>query len=131
MRTWDALGCYRITADPWPEPTHAIAELPGHLMLMADSLDEWGREHETYRAVPMVDAPTGEYRWFVRADTLWVVWSRGGVSGGIALREVEDGLLGRARARSPRDSVDVSARVRAWKVNCGTREVEASTRLRR
>jgi len=126
---WDALGCFRVAADPFPEDA-GVEALPEYLMLVADSLDQWGREYETYRAVPLdSDAVLSTYRWFTRADTLWVVWSDKRSQGGLALREGLDGFLGRARVTGT--SIDVSARVRAWRMNCATRQIESPGRLRR
>lgn len=129
LRVWDALGCYRLAADPFLDAA-GVKALPEYLLLVADSLDQWGRQQETYRAMPL-DEPASDatYRWFTRADTLWVVWTEGGRRGGLALREGPDGLLGRARVRGP--SVDASARVRAWRVNCATHAIESPDRLRR
>jgi len=126
---WDALGCYRVAADSFPEDA-GVEALPAYLMLLADSLDEWGREYDTYRAVPLdSDAALSTYRWFTRADTLWVVWSDKRRRGGLALREGLDGFLGRARVTG--NSIDVSARVRAWRMNCATHQIDSPHRRRR
>jgi len=124
-------GCYRVAGQPWPEGTDGVRQLPEFFMLVADSLDQWGRVYDTYRAEPLDGERNASYRWFVRADTLWVVWSEAGVQGGLALRESTDGLLGRARVGGAGAAVDATARVQAWKVNCGTREIESTTRVRR
>jgi len=131
LNLWDLPGCYRLMAQPWPEGPPDVAPVPEYLMLVPDSLDEWGRVQPTYRARPLDEAGAPPYRWFVRADTLWVVWADRRVPAGLALRESSDGMLGRVRVGRPGDSVDVTARVQAWKVNCSTRELESSTRLRR
>lgn len=132
IRMWDVPGCYRVDVEEWPD--QEAAPPPRVMFLVADSLDEYGREQETYRATALEPpGASAEYRWFVRADTLWMVWARssGGLRGGIALRETSDGLLGRARVTGPDGSPDVSARARAWKVNCATREIEPRSRIRR
>ena len=128
---WDLPGCYRLIAQPWVGEGAGVAALPEYLMLAADSVDQWGRVQETYRARPMDSVSTARYRWFARADTLWIVWSSPAGAGGLALRESSDGLLGRARIGGSGDSVDVTARVQAWRVNCGTRELEVPDRIRR
>lgn len=133
MRLWDVPGCYRVAGESWPDPEEA-PELPGYLYLVADSVDEYGREQETYRASVLdSDETAAEYRWFVRADTLWLVWSDGEASlrGGLALRSTADGLLGRARVTGREGSPDMSARTQAWKVNCATLEIEQDRPVRR
>ena len=133
VRVWDVPGCYRVSAEPWPEPDDA-PPLPELLYLVADSVDEYGREQETYRASVLGPTEAGaEYRWFVRADTLWLVWSDAdaGLRGGLAMRTTADGLLGRARVTGSDGSPDMSARTRAWRVNCATGEIEEERALRR
>ena len=97
LHVWDLPGCYRLAAQPGPEDSDGL-ELPGHLRLAPDSVDQWGRIQDTYRAEPLDRAAAATpFRWFVRADTLWVVWSTGERRGGLALRTSGDGFLGRAR----------------------------------
>lgn len=117
------LGCYELDLGSWTPDGAEVAEPERRLMLLPDSVDEWGRSHRTYRAVayPASDDDPRPHRWFVRADTLWVVWSRGSTSGGLALRGSPERLVGRARARRPGAS-DATARVEASRVNCFTRE---------
>lgn len=118
---WDLPGCYAVELGPWtPEAEPAVAGPPRSFMLVADSLDEWGRPQETFRAETLPDTLAGSspYRWFVRADTLWLVWNHGAARGGLALREGDDGFVGRARVTG--GSVDVTARAEALKVNCAT-----------
>ncbi len=146
-------GCYALELGPWSPGGAAIEALPDHFLLLADSLDQWGRAHDTYRAVPLdaatggagdpgpdrragpspPDTPDGEipYRWFVRADTLWLVWTRGEALGGVALRGGVEGLVGRARISAQADSLDVTARARASRVNCATRRPERARSRRR
>ncbi|MDX1395490.1 MAG: hypothetical protein R3195_13970 [Gemmatimonadota bacterium] len=131
LRMWGMPGCYRISGDPWPEGVEEAVGLPDHVMLVPDSLDEWGRVYETYRAEPLDVEDDRAYRWFVRADTLWLVWSDAGVRGGLALRESADRLLGRVRVGGAGSGADATARVEAWKVNCATREIESTSRVRR
>jgi hypothetical protein len=131
LRLLDMPGCYRLSSQPWPDGTDGVRALPEHFMLVADSLDEWGRTYDTYRAEPLDGVRDEAYRWFVRADTLWVVWAEADVRGGLALRRSGDGLLGRVRVGGGQAAVDVTARVQAWRVNCGTREIESTTRVRR
>lgn len=133
---WEMVGCWELGLDPWritrtdtgprarsapPPPRAAVpVDPPGHVMLLPDSVDPWGRVLDSYRAVPAADTAADDpsLRWFVRADTLWLVWSRADVRGGIALRRLGGRLRGRARAIG--DSVDASARAEAWPVDCST-----------
>lgn len=134
LRLWELPGCYALDLDPWtPEGDTAVAGPPRSLMLFADSVDQWGRPQETYRARPLPDTLAGAspYRWFVRADTLWLVWNRGNARGGLALRARDDGFVGRARVADPRAGLDVSARAEALKVNCATGRAEPSRTGRR
>lgn len=133
---WELVGCWELGLDPWrvtradtgvrarsaapPSRTAVPVDPPGHVMLLPDSVDPWGRALDSYRAVPVGDSAVADpsLRWFVRADTLWLVWSRADVRGGIALRRLGGQLRGRARAMG--DSVDASARAEAWPVDCST-----------
>lgn len=144
---WELLGCWELGLDPWrvtrtdtaararsrpPPPRAAVpVDPPGHVMLLPDSVDPWGRVLDSYRAAPVGDTAAGgpALRWFVRADTLWLVWSRADVRGGIALRRFDGRLVGRARAVG--DSVDASARAEAWSVDCSTLERRETDRRRR
>ncbi|MDX1577037.1 MAG: hypothetical protein R3266_01070 [Gemmatimonadota bacterium] len=103
-------------------------------MLHPDRFDAWGREYDTFRAVPLSeDGPrTGvePYRWFTRADTLWVVWSDVRGRGGIALREEGRSLAGRAALAPPGAARRLDAQVNAWPVNCYTRLRERDPWLR-
>lgn len=131
LHVWDLPGCYRLAAEPGPGDSAGL-ELPEHLRLAADSVDQWGRIQETYRAEPLDGASSSApYRWFVRADTLWVVWSSEGRRGGLALRTSADGFLGRALIGGSDGRADLTSRVQAWKVNCSTRAIESSARIRR
>lgn len=144
---WELVGCWELGLDPWrvtrsdgvagarsrrSPPLAAVpVDPPGHVMLLPDSVDPWGRALDSYRATPVGDTAAGgpALRWFVRADTLWLVWSRADVRGGIALRRFEGRLVGRARAMG--DSVDASARAEAWPVDCSTLERRETDRRRR
>lgn len=142
---WELLGCWELGLDPWrvtrarsdsarlssPPPRTAVpVDPPGHVMLLPDSVDPWGRVLDSYRAVAVGDTATDpSLRWFVRADTLWLVWSRADVRGGIALRRVDHRLGGRARVVG--DTVDASARAEAWPVDCSTLERRPRGRPRR
>lgn len=125
LPVWEVPGCYELAVGTWtPAPGDEIAEPERRLMLLPDSLDEWGRPHDTYRAVPYPAIPQerAPYRWFVRADTLWVVWSGASGSGGLALRGSPGrGFVGRARVMRE-EGADATARVEAARVNCATRE---------
>jgi len=121
LRLWDLPGCYAVELDPWTPPgDSAVTGPPRSFMLVADSLDEWGRQQETFRveALPDTLAGSSPYRWLVRADTLWLVWNRGVARGGLALRERDDGFVGRARVTG--GGVDVTARAEALRINCAT-----------
>lgn len=143
LRSWELLGCYELEPGAWEEavdewvvdtrpppgeggeaaPADAPEPaVPVHVMLAADSVDQWGRRLTSYRAVslsPVADAAPS-LRWFVRADTLWIVWSRPGVRGGAALFAEGDSLRGRARVSRRSRSPDLSAPVTAWRINCAT-----------
>lgn len=123
LRVWDLTGCWALELDPWAPPAASgVAGPPASFLLVADSLDEWGRRQETFRAEPVPDTLAGSspYRWFVRADTLWLVWRRAGLRGGLALRARDDGFVGRARVTDAGAGVDVTARAEALRVNCAT-----------
>jgi len=143
LLAWSFLGCLDIDVDvepegrevdPGPEARHGELSLPDLLMLVPDDFDEWGRTYDTYRAWPLA-APDGSaaqgssYRWFTRADTLWVVWSERGMRGGVALRRDRNGLTGRARLRS--GSRSLSGRATARRINCHTRSAERVGEIRR
>lgn len=144
----DMLGCWELHVGAWQSgveteaqsgapadsAARALLAAPDRVLLLPDSIDEWRREFTTYRAVPVAGAfdprLRGILRWFLRADTLWLVWSDRTVRAGLALRS-QDGRLagaGRALVASPggEPSLDARAGVTAWKVNCATglREVE-------
>jgi hypothetical protein len=92
-------------------------------MLLADSTDEWRRSLRTYRAVPLGETGTAvaDYlRWFVRGDTLWLVWSDRRSRAGVALRPDGSILEGSARGFADGDSIGVKARASAWRINCAT-----------
>ena len=134
LRVWDYLGCHRLQFDDWVadedgEAPDGDPPVVRSLMLFPDSVDEYGREMNAYRAVPLeadLDLSRLETRWFTRADTLWLVWSSPEVRGAVALRTARGGMAGRAVARS-RGRADgtnaggggsVQAPVSAWEVNC-------------
>jgi len=124
LQAWSFLGCLEFAVDEWDSDVVPEAVgVPGLLMLVPDDFDEWGRDYETYRAWPLSSSdepdPTTAYRWFTRADTLWVVWSEPGTSGGLALRRYGDEFTGSAGLRL--DSGSANARARGWHVNCHTR----------
>lgn len=131
---WSFLGCLDIDIDELEaEASAREQELPDLLMLVPDDFDEWGRTYDTYRAWPLASgdapSPNGSYRWFTRADTLWVVWSEPGTRGGVALRRDRNQLTGRAVLRS--DSISLGARATAWPINCHTRRRDWGRTLRR
>lgn len=143
LHPWSMLGCYALRLGTWgASPAESLprgdtagrgltagaVELlssvaaPSEVMLLPDSVDRWGRVLPSYRAAPLPisrDAE-GSLRWFVRADTLWLLWSRRGVRAGAAMLQTGDGLRGRARALGGADSLDASAPATAWPVNCST-----------
>ena len=158
LRVWDFLGCHRLQFDTWvaddggdaptadgqagagqaPDAGASPADAGGSpagppvvrsLMLFADSVDEFGRPMNAYRAVPLETEGALarlETRWFTRADTLWFIWSSDEVRGAVALRDSRGGMVGRAVTRlrgaaaaaSPRGNDAVQARASAWEVNC-------------
>jgi len=139
------LGCWEIDTGDWvfevegdsarttdvspDSATLALLTVPDRILLLPDSIDEWRRPFVTYRAAPVAgryDESLGDYlRWFLRADTLWVVWSDRTVRAGLALLSGKEQLEGAGRAviepRS-RDAARIGGRVSAaaWKVNCAT-----------
>lgn len=134
LRAVELLGCYRLRVGPWNlalEETppggegdagadpEALAP-PSVVQLLPDTGDEFARRSATRRAVPLGAEAGGRppLRWLVRADTLWLVWSREGVRAAAALFAEGDSLTGVARAVSER--VDGSAPAAAWPVNCAT-----------
>jgi len=142
LRFAGMLGCWELDVGGW-EPaaggsgplasadsaTRALLAMPDRLLLLPDSIDEWRREATTYRAVPVEGsfdpALRGRMRWFLRADTLWIVWSDRSVRAGLALLSGETRLEGAGRAVVPRgaadgEPLDVRAPASAWKVNCAT-----------
>ena len=138
LNPWDLLGCYELRVDPWEAqafeaaPDSVTLPPPPLVMLMPDSIDEWGRAQATRRAVPLGgdgDDPLADIlRWFTRADTLWLLWSDGITRAGIALLDDGDSLLGRARSFSAADSSDLTALAAAWKINCATLAPEPAGR---
>lgn len=145
LRPWELLGCYELRLDPWEVSPYEAAPdsiplpTPGRVMLMPDSIDEWGRPQRTRRAVPL-EAREGEdaryggnpladiLRWFARADTLWLVWSDGITRAGIALFDNGDHLFGQARLYNARDSIDLTAHATGWRINCATLDRESGSR---
>jgi hypothetical protein len=132
LRPWDYPGCYDLEVGEWgfsryvarpDSATRSLLTPPDRVMLLPDSLDEWGRSYGTFRAAPLGgrhDERTGRsLRWFVRADTLWLVWSAGEARAGIALFAMGDSLVGQAIAVRA-DSTQGIAAAAAWKVNCST-----------
>lgn len=134
LQAWSFLGCLELVVDDWDsDEVPDQAETPDLLMLVSDDFDEWGRRYETYRAWPLSSSERSDsdtaYRWFTRADTLWVVWSELGTTGGIALRRYGDELAGRAGLRL--DSGSANGRARAWPINCHTRLRDGGERVQR
>lgn len=155
LRAWEMLGCWEVRLTSWtatPGPVgpergggraggdarsapgaHPDAlEPPSAVMLLADSVDLWGRVLGSYRAVPMEAGRTGpaavgeaaraarSLRWFTAGDTLWLIWSEESTRAGVALVPHDGHLRGSARALA--DSADVSAGAEAWPINCATGE---------
>ncbi len=109
--------------------SRALLVAPDRILLLPDSIDEWRREYTTYRASPVSgphDARLKDYlRWFLRADTLWLVWSDRSVRAGLALLTEGDRLQGGGRALiegrgSAGGRIDGRTVASAWKVNCAT-----------
>jgi len=140
LNPWELLGCYEINVEPW-EPGSTVDTVPGipllsapsRIRLAADSVDEWGRLLDTYRAVPLGEQHDESLRdvlrWFVRADTLWLVWSERPVRAGIALLESSsgDGLFGRAAYTDGASAAQGTAEATAWRVNCATLERDSGS----
>jgi hypothetical protein len=157
LHPWSMLGCYALRLGTWgaspvesastgdtvsapgSDLTAGAAELlssvaaPSEVMLLSDSVDRWGRVLPSYRgaALPISRDAATSLRWFVRADTLWLLWSGRGVRAGAALLETGDGLRGRARALGDADSLDASAPATAWPVNCSTLAPESAPECER
>lgn len=135
LRPWELLGCYELRLDPWEASAFEAAPdsiplpTPRRVMLVPDSIDEWGRPQATRRAVPLGGADeqplAHRLRWLTRADTLWLVWSAGATRAGVALFDDRDSLFGRARLFDARDSIDVTAPAAAWRINCATLDRES------
>ena len=138
LNPWDLVGCYELRVDPWEAqafeaaPDSATLPAPARVMLMPDSIDAWGRAQSTRRAVPLggdQDDPLADIlRWFVRADTLWLLWSDGVTRAGVALFDEGGTLFGRARSFSAADSSDLTAPAAGWKINCATLAREPARR---
>lgn len=148
----EMVGCWELDVGGWeysvadstaaladpalPDSTsRALLVAPDRVLLMADSTDEWRRAYTTYRAAPVSgphDPRLRDYlRWFLRADTLWLVWSDRNIRAGIALLPEGDRLEGAGRALierpgAPGGRIDGRTSAAAWKVNCATglRDVE-------
>ena len=147
----EMLGCWELDAGEWEfasaeaartstemtgagapslEPdsaSEALLVVPDQVLLLPDSIDEWRREYVTYRAAPVAgdhDPRLADYlRWFVRADTLWLVWSDRSTRAGLALLDDGDRLTGGGRAflvGSDGGGLDGRMAASAWKVNCAT-----------
>jgi hypothetical protein len=138
LRSWDYIGCYDLKVDPWSfsryvansdSAARALLTAPSRLMLLPDSLDEWGRAHGTRRAAPLSgdhdERLARSLRWFVRADTLWLVWAADVARVGVALFADGDSLIGRALSLRA-DSAQGTAAAGAWKINCSTFERDRS-----
>lgn len=134
LRRWDYVGCYDLRVDPWTfsryvattdSASRALMTAPSRVMLLPDSLDEWGRGYGTLRAAPLAgnhdERLVRTLRWFVRADTLWLVWAAGATRGGVALFADGDSLVGSAVSLRA-DSAQGSAGAGAWRINCSTLE---------
>jgi len=150
----EMLGCWELDVGDWKftaadttlagsesvladSASQALLVAPDQVLLLPDSTDEWRREYTTYRASPVSgphDPRLRDYlRWFLRADTLWLVWSDRNVRAGIALLVEGDRLEGGGRAivegpASAGGRLDGRAAAAAWKVNCATglRDVKRS-----
>ena len=142
----EMLGCWELDVGDWTfslagtadstsgtvQPDSASLALltaPDRVLLLSDSTDEWRRAHTTYRASPVSgphDPRLRDYlRWFLRADTLWLVWSDRHLRAGLALLTDGDRLEGAGRAlidgRGTENSrMDGRTAASAWKVNCAT-----------
>lgn len=142
----EMLGCWELDVGDWEFtaadstwsgnepvlPDSAIRALlvpPDQVLLLPDSTNEWRRAYTTYRASPVSgphDPRLRDYlRWFLRADTLWLVWSDRNVRAGIALLAEGDRLEGGGRALiegrgTDGGRIDGRTAAAAWKVNCAT-----------
>lgn len=148
LRAWGMLGCWDVRVEPWileawggARPGALGGEVgdgarspgtsgsapaglapPERVMLLPGAVDRWGRRLPSRRAVALPESAQSSrrLRWFVRADTLWIVWSEGTARAGVALFADGDSLAGMARGVDRADSLDGSAPARAWRVNCAT-----------
>ena len=142
----EMLGCWELDVGDWEftaadstragsgsvlpdSASRALLVAPDQVLLLPDSTDEWRREYTTYRASPVSgphDSRLRDYlRWFLRADTLWLVWSDRNVRAGIALLAEGDRLEGGGRALiegpgTDGGRIDGRTAAAAWKVNCAT-----------
>jgi hypothetical protein len=136
LRPWDYIGCYDLQVEPWSfsryvassdSASRALLTIPRRIMFLPDSLDEWGRAHSTRRAAALSDDHDDGHarplRWFVRADTLWLVSAAGSTRFGVAFFADGDSLIGRAVSLRA-DSAQGTAAAGAWKINCSTLERE-------
>lgn len=159
LHRWEMVGCWDLRAGSWRvqwqggEGADAGAGRPGRpsggnagsaadlpasftppqaVMLLPDSVDRWGRVLPSRRAEPLGadEHPGRSLRWFVREDTLWIVWSEGDTRAGVALRREGDSLAGRLRTIRGGDSLDATAGASARRINCWTRERESAPRGR-
>lgn len=123
VRAWDMLGCLRVDVDAWDAPADsARPAFPPLWLLLADDFDPWGRTYDTYRAIPFsrdsVVTGATPYRWFTRADTVWLVWSENDARGGLALRRSGRDWTGRIGIRDPGADAQSNGIASAWQVNC-------------
>ncbi len=142
----EMLGCWELDVSEWTftrpgvsdtagatvlpdSASRALLVAPDRILLLPDSIDEWRRPYTTYRATPVSgphDPRLRDYlRWFLRADTLWLVWSDRTLRAGLALLSDGDRLSGAGRAliEEPAISdgrIDGRTLASAWKVNCAT-----------
>lgn len=142
LHPWRLVGCWELRYGGWGgvevpaserpageegAPTGALTP-PRTLMLLPDSVDEWGRVLPSYRAVPLREdehRPGRSLRWMVRDDTLWVLWSEGRARAGAALHRSGDSLVGSVRAlegRADEDSLDLNASAAAVEISCASGE---------
>jgi hypothetical protein len=139
LNPWALLGCYELRVEPWESDSSTasrppLLSAPARIRLAADSVDEWGRVLDTYRAVPLGEQHDERLRdvlrWFVRADTLWLVWSGRPVRAGVALLASSNGagLFGRAAYSDGASNEEGTAEATAWRVNCATLERETEPR---
>lgn len=151
----EMLGCWELDVGEWmftqagvsdtegapvlpDSASRALLVAPDRILLLPDSIDEWRREYTTYRAAPVSgphDPRLKDYlRWFLRADTLWLVWSDRTLRAGLALLNDGDRLSGAGRAliessAAARGRIDGRTLAAAWKVNCATglRDIKRTT----